>query len=118
MDSKRKQDISLILLSVLCSVLVSIVIVGTLCCRFSNTNAQEITQTATQTVTINEQESPSRVNLNRATAHELMSLPGIGATLAERIIEARPFYDVWQLADVEGIGGATLRNILEKVEVE
>ena len=39
------------------------------------------------------------VNLNTATQAELEALPGIGPTLARRIIEARPF------RSAEGLGG-------------
>jgi competence protein ComEA len=55
---------------------------------------------------------PSPVDLNRATAADLESLPGIGPALAERIVEHRtargPFARVEDLLDVPGIGEATL----------
>jgi competence ComEA-like helix-hairpin-helix protein len=47
------------------------------------------------------------VNLNSADAQTLSELPGIGPTLAERIVEFRalngPFASVDELADVAGI---------------
>lgn len=60
------------------------------------------------------QEPPARarsaatVNLNTATAAELESLPGIGARVAQRIVEYRgkngPFRRVEDLMNVQGIG--------------
>src|SRR5512137_2714601 len=48
------------------------------------------------------------VNLNTATATQLESLPGVGPTLATRIIEHRqkngPFKKVEELMNVKGIG--------------
>lgn len=52
--------------------------------------------------------SDGRVNLNTATAAELETLPGIGPSLAQRIIAHReqrgPFRDVRDLLKVSGIG--------------
>ena len=45
-----------------------------------------------------------RVNINTAGVEELRNLPGIGEKLAGRIIEARPFASVEELAQVRGIG--------------
>ena len=117
MDSKRKQDISLALICIILSVSVSLLAVSLFMAR-AGYSGTEMTQTATQTVTINQRDEPPRVNINTATSHELMSFPGIGATLAERIIEARPFSDIWELADIDGIGGSTLQNIIERVDVQ
>jgi len=48
------------------------------------------------------------LDLNRATAEELQTLPGVGAELAARIVEYRekngPFTAVEQIMEVSGIG--------------
>lgn len=51
------------------------------------------------------------LNPNSAARDELMRLPGIGETLANRIIEARPYQTLDDLTRVNGIGEATLSKI-------
>ena len=57
------------------------------------------------------------LDLNRATAIELRVLPGIGAVLAARIVEARerdgPFASLEDLARVRGITRARLARLAE-----
>jgi competence ComEA-like helix-hairpin-helix protein len=55
-----------------------------------------------------------RIDLNRATAAELRTLPGIGPTLSERIIASRakqPFRSVEDLRRVPGIGPQKLKAL-------
>ncbi|MFO0881112.1 MAG: helix-hairpin-helix domain-containing protein [Gemmataceae bacterium] len=51
------------------------------------------------------------VQLNRATLEELQRLPGVGPTLAARIIAARPFARVDDLRRVKGVGPKTLDKL-------
>jgi competence protein ComEA len=56
-----------------------------------------------------------RIDLNRADRAELLQLPGVGETLAERIEAHRrehgPFASVEELRKVRGIGPATLEQL-------
>jgi competence protein ComEA len=61
------------------------------------------------------QNEPERIDVNTATAEELQSVPGIGETLAKRIVEFReehgPFEKVDDLLNVRGIGVASLDKL-------
>lgn len=52
-----------------------------------------------------------RVSLNHATLADLEGLPGIGPTLAARIVAGRPFGSLDDLDRVKGIGPAKLRAL-------
>ncbi|GIK10847.1 MAG: hypothetical protein JETCAE02_03760 [Anaerolineaceae bacterium] len=59
------------------------------------------------------------VNINLASLEELSALPGIGPTLAQRIIDYREeygdFYYIEDIMDVSGIGPATFDNIKDLI---
>jgi uncharacterized coiled-coil protein SlyX len=54
-----------------------------------------------------------KINPNQSNVDELVSIPGIGATLAERIIEMRPFASLDDLQRVKGIGASNLAGWLK-----
>lgn len=51
------------------------------------------------------------VDLNAASPDELASLPGIGPTIAARIVAGRPYASIDELLDIEGIGPKRLAAI-------
>ena len=63
----------------------------------------------------------AKVNINTATVDELQTLPGIGATIAQRIVEYRnthgPFQKVEDLLNVKGIGEKKLEKIKPFIEI-
>ena len=62
----------------------------------------------------------AKIDLNRASAEQLRTLPGIGPTLTNRILDARrerPFRSVDDLRRVKGVGAKTLDKLRPFVEV-
>lgn len=66
-------------------------------------------------------ESAEPVELNSASFAELLRLPGIGPTLAERIIAYRerngPFRSLEELLQVRGIGPKLLRRLEGRIRI-
>ena len=62
------------------------------------------------------------IDINQASAEQLMALPGIGEVRSKAIVDYRAevgrFHRIDQLLDVPGIGSATLEGIRELVTVE
>ncbi|WP_091291642.1 ComEA family DNA-binding protein [Amycolatopsis xylanica] len=65
--------------------------------------------------------TPSKVDLNTATAEQLDTLPGVGPVMAKRILEWRTkhgrFTSVEQLRDVDGIGEGKFSKLRDQVGV-
>ncbi|MFC1928067.1 helix-hairpin-helix domain-containing protein [Chloroflexota bacterium] len=70
---------------------------------------------------VGEEQEPQKVDVNRAEAWLLKALPGIGETLAQRIIDYRqqngPFHNTNELLKVAGIGTAVYEQIKDLITV-
>ena len=66
-------------------------------------------------------EVPQKVNINTAEVWMLESLPGIGETLAQRIVDYRIANGYFQIIDdlqqVDGIGASVFEKIKDKIAV-
>ncbi len=64
----------------------------------------------------------AKMNINTASVEELRGLPGVGKTVAERIVSYReangPFKSPEDLIKVKGIGQKKLEKILPLITVE
>jgi len=58
-----------------------------------------------------------RLDPNLAARDELMSVPGIGEVMANRIIENRPYATLEDLQKVPGIGSKTLETLRESFQI-
>jgi competence protein ComEA len=63
----------------------------------------------------------TRIDINSATIEELATLPGVGSSLAQRIVEYRDsngrFVTIEGILDVPGIGDATFDKIKDSITV-
>lgn len=70
---------------------------------------------------VGEGQEPQKVDINRAEVWLLEALPGIGETLAQRIVAYRqqngPFRDTSELTRVDGIGTTTYQRIKDLITV-
>jgi len=63
-------------------------------------------------------EAESKVNINTASQSELETLPGIGPSKAQDIIENRPYSSIEGIKKVPGIGEATFQKIKDLITVD
>jgi competence protein ComEA len=68
-----------------------------------------------------EEETPQKININRAELWLLEALPGIGEMKAQSIVDYRNqhgfFRDIYELLNVPGIGESTFNNIKDLITV-
>jgi competence protein ComEA len=64
------------------------------------------------------EEGIERISINTATLQELDTLPGIGPSIAQRIIDYRsvtPFSTIEQIKEVKGIGDKMFEKIKDLI---
>ena len=55
--------------------------------------------------------------LNTAARDELMSIQNVGKTMADRIIQGRPYETFEELDEVEGVGPTTLEGLKQYLRI-
>jgi competence protein ComEA len=65
----------------------------------------------------NTSNSSRLVSINESTLSELVTLPGVGDSTAQKIIAGRPFKDLSQLLDIPGIGEGKYAELLPLVRL-
>lgn len=87
----------------------------------STQSQSQVAQPQTQDTEKQQTPSSSVVNINSASVQELDSLPGIGPTYAQRIIDYRTsnggFKSVDEIKNVKGIGDKTFEKFKDKISI-
>lgn len=60
----------------------------------------------------------SKININTASQSEIETLPGIGPSKAQGIIENRPYDSIEEIQKVPGIGEGTFKKIKDLITVD
>lgn len=85
------------------------------------TDGQKITVPSVTEQKHMEQESDGLIDLNRADAQQLMTLPGIGEVRARAILDYRAqkggFAQIEEVQQVDGIGAATYAQIKNRIKI-
>ena len=55
----------------------------------------------------------TKININRASFEELQKIIHIGPKRAQKIIDNRPFKDIYELSLVKGLGKIRMNKIFE-----
>lgn len=70
------------------------------------------------TIFVSKRTETQKISLNSATLEQLDSLPGIGPSIAQRIIDYRnniPFVELEQIKEIKGIGDKLYEKIKDLI---
>lgn len=114
----KKAGFVLIILTVMCFIFISGFLFGR---NLNRSTISIIDPTTVSSDTVSEMISSTKININTATVDELCALPGIGAKLAQRIVDYRnnigPFRTASDLCNVDGIGEKKLISLLDYITI-
>lgn len=111
MDNNRKIQISNILLIVILCVLTNFITI--MCMNYFNKSPTS----QNQTVNINQEPYQKKININKASKEELMSIKGVGEKISQSIIDNRPYSSVWDLTKIKGISSERIKELQEVLEI-
>lgn len=79
--------------------------------------AEYLISNTDSTKTIDQKVGKSLININTASKESLMSLDGIGASYAKRIVEGRPYKRIEDIKQIKGIGDSTYNKIKDSITI-